>query len=167
MLNRVSFLLAIAVVVNSNAAWALSPADPAPEIFGTIRGSITYTILGVVDDSSQATVVSCTCANKTGGADCNWGVEFVEVTTVQNNIGASQGTWGSAPGSTANVATRSVPGWSTLQAITPAPGIARGRGWARVISDSRVICSAFLVDVTTGDHIVPLPVLKKTQQSGM
>lgn len=140
--------------------------DKPPLISGTDRAKVVFSIAGVVDSATQATYVSCTSLEKTGGKDIHFAVEFFDNGSSANDVAAGDGEeFLSGPGDTDGISTRAITGLSTTEIATP-PGIA-GIGAARILSTStKIICAAFVVDPTNGTYLASLPVFKALKQSG-
>lgn len=141
-------------------------ADKPPLIGGTDKAKVVYSIAGVVDSATQATYVSCTSLEKTGGNDIHFAVEFFDNGSSSNDVAAGDGDeFLSGPGDTDGISTRAITGLSTT-AITTPPGIT-GTGAARILSTStKILCAAFVVDPANGNYLATLPVFKALKQSG-
>jgi len=164
---RLSTLAGLLCVLVAGSAGAQNLiGDPPPLINGTDKAKVVYSIAGVVDSTTQATYVSCTSLEKTGGKNISIAVEFFDNGTRSNDVTAGDGVEIlSGPGDTDGISTRAITGLSTTDINTPP--VIGGIGAARILSTStKIICAAFVVDPANGNYLATLPVFKALKQSG-
>lgn len=150
-------------------ALGASIGDPTPILAGTTKKAThLYTVLGVKDTTTKATVFECTAPGKTAGfTPFRWGVEVYQEGSLQNDVTVGEGVHTARfAGDTDTIGTRfTVALIEDISLGGPVVPV----GVARILSEStKLVCMAFLVDPTINPplFITPLPVIKRTIQKG-
>jgi hypothetical protein len=132
------------------------------------KPKLLYTVVGVRDGASLATVFFCTSTERSGGATIQLGIEVFQWSgALLNDVTAGFGRISISPGQTWTLTTRNVLGFTDDNLLSTGPV---DQGSARIFASSKnIICSAMIVDAINAPptSMVMLPVFRTTKQKGM
>jgi hypothetical protein len=160
-------ICAIAVILVSLPTDAGIGDKGVPPVGGE-KTKLLYTVVGVRDSTTLATLFHCTSTDRSGGPVIRIGVEvFNYDTTLKNDVTAGDGDDVIVPGGSVTFGTQDTASFEEDEVIGTGTV---NQGSARIFATSKnVLCSAMIVEVANDPptSMGMLPVFKATKQGGM